>query len=294
MGHDKSYQQTGMMAYARILINMDTSGGVLDYITIQWRDKQRKQIIDYEGIPYRCRRCHQVGHLYRDCPLLKKSAIYNEEEPGPSTQDEPSGIQPPLPTEEMPRTQRTVYPQEEVTKDIAEDPSDPSSSSPAPVPPPTEHADLEHAGMSSSSSFPSDSPCISSHEASFIAYSAHPFPTLLDSSPMVTSHLTTLACSLPLPSLVDSSAITSTRDTLPPQSTRSPPRYSLRSRQKDKGPDVVGLDPTNMLLTLKNSRGRPSHSTKARHTADEEVALGRQQTIFRALRARNGPSLRPS
>lgn len=73
MGYDKSFHQTGMMAYARILINMDTRGGLYEHITIQWRDSARKQIIDYEGIPYRCRRCHKVGHLYRDCPLLRKS-----------------------------------------------------------------------------------------------------------------------------------------------------------------------------------------------------------------------------
>lgn len=73
MGYDKSFHQTGMMAYARILINMDTRGGLYEHITIQWRDSARRQIIDYEGIPYRCRRCHKVGHLYRDCPLLRKS-----------------------------------------------------------------------------------------------------------------------------------------------------------------------------------------------------------------------------
>lgn len=89
MGYDKSYHQTGMMAYARILVYMDTRGGLYEYITIQWRDTARRQIIDYEGIPYRCRRCHKVGHLYRDCPLLRKSQRTVPEEDADNTRSTP-------------------------------------------------------------------------------------------------------------------------------------------------------------------------------------------------------------
>lgn len=28
-------------------------------------------MLDYEGVPFRCRRCHKVGHLFKDCPLNK-------------------------------------------------------------------------------------------------------------------------------------------------------------------------------------------------------------------------------
>eukprot|EP00253_Pinus_taeda_P003838 PITA_03838 len=31
-----------------------------------------KQPLDYEHIPFRCRRCHEYGHLYRQCPLNKE------------------------------------------------------------------------------------------------------------------------------------------------------------------------------------------------------------------------------
>ena len=30
------------------------------------------QTVDYEHIPFRCRRCHEHGHLLRDCPLNKE------------------------------------------------------------------------------------------------------------------------------------------------------------------------------------------------------------------------------
>ena len=26
-------------------------------------------LLDYEHIPFRCRRCHEYGHLYKSCPL---------------------------------------------------------------------------------------------------------------------------------------------------------------------------------------------------------------------------------
>jgi len=27
--------------------------------------------MDYEHIPFRCHKCHEHGHLYKDCPLNK-------------------------------------------------------------------------------------------------------------------------------------------------------------------------------------------------------------------------------
>lgn len=31
------------------------------------------QTLDYEFIPFRCRKCHEHGHHYRDCPLVQAS-----------------------------------------------------------------------------------------------------------------------------------------------------------------------------------------------------------------------------
>jgi len=28
-------------------------------------------MLDYEGVPFRCRCFHKVGHLFKDCPLNK-------------------------------------------------------------------------------------------------------------------------------------------------------------------------------------------------------------------------------
>jgi hypothetical protein len=32
-------------------------------------DGEWLQTLDYEFIPFRCRHCHQHGHLFRECPL---------------------------------------------------------------------------------------------------------------------------------------------------------------------------------------------------------------------------------
>lgn len=37
------------------------------YFDIEWI-----QMIDYEHVPFRCRRCHALGHLFRDFPLTQK------------------------------------------------------------------------------------------------------------------------------------------------------------------------------------------------------------------------------
>lgn len=95
MEYDKSYQTTGMMAYARILVHLDTRGGLQEHITIQWRASSHKQLLDYEGIPYHCKRCHQVGHLFNACPLLSKNNLGTQE----MDLDPPAEQPPPLAAE---------------------------------------------------------------------------------------------------------------------------------------------------------------------------------------------------
>lgn len=38
-------------------------------INLCYQDKEWVQTLDYEHIPFRCRWCHEHGHLFRDCPL---------------------------------------------------------------------------------------------------------------------------------------------------------------------------------------------------------------------------------
>ena len=38
------------------------------FVKVEYHDEIWQQPIDYEHIPFRCRRCHDYGHLFRECP----------------------------------------------------------------------------------------------------------------------------------------------------------------------------------------------------------------------------------
>lgn len=50
---------------------MDLSGALPDEVILEVFDEEWVQTVDYDHIPFRCRRCHEHGHLLRDCPLSK-------------------------------------------------------------------------------------------------------------------------------------------------------------------------------------------------------------------------------
>lgn len=58
--------------YAQIYVYMRLSKALSDAVSIYHDDVEWVQLIDYEHVPFRCRRCHALGHLFRDCPLNKK------------------------------------------------------------------------------------------------------------------------------------------------------------------------------------------------------------------------------
>ena len=50
---------------------MDVSGALHEGLCLEYRDEDYFQAIDYEKIPFRYRKCHEHGHLIRECPLNK-------------------------------------------------------------------------------------------------------------------------------------------------------------------------------------------------------------------------------
>jgi hypothetical protein len=47
---------------------MNISRALPGSLTLEFQDEEWVQTIDYEHIPFRCRKCHEHGHLFRDCP----------------------------------------------------------------------------------------------------------------------------------------------------------------------------------------------------------------------------------
>ena len=50
---------------------MDLSGALPDELLLEFFYEEWVQIVHYEHILFRCDRCHEHGHLIRDCPLSK-------------------------------------------------------------------------------------------------------------------------------------------------------------------------------------------------------------------------------
>jgi len=58
-------------SFARICVEMDLSRALPDEVILEVFDEEWVQTVDYEHIPFRYCRCHEHGHLFRDCPLSK-------------------------------------------------------------------------------------------------------------------------------------------------------------------------------------------------------------------------------
>jgi hypothetical protein len=66
-------RQRKYTSYARICVYMNISKALPGSVTLEYQDEDWQQTLDYEHIPFRCRRCHEHGHLYRDCPLIRST-----------------------------------------------------------------------------------------------------------------------------------------------------------------------------------------------------------------------------
>jgi hypothetical protein len=82
LGHyvkaSEATRQRKYTSYARICVYMNISKALPGSVTLEYQDEDWQQTLDYEHIPFRCRRCHEHGHLYRDCPVIKQAAKPNE------------------------------------------------------------------------------------------------------------------------------------------------------------------------------------------------------------------------
>jgi len=58
-------------SYAQIYVYMNIAKPLPDYIELEYHDEVWLQLIDYENILFRCRRCHEYNHIFWSFPLKK-------------------------------------------------------------------------------------------------------------------------------------------------------------------------------------------------------------------------------
>jgi len=66
---DESFKDSNQKRMARILVNINVREGLGDAVELVLGHYRHIQKLDYENIPFRCRRCHEYGHLVGDCKL---------------------------------------------------------------------------------------------------------------------------------------------------------------------------------------------------------------------------------
>lgn len=70
--NDTAQQDQGLYTYARICVEIDLSKGLPDRIQLKYEKYKWIQVLDYENTAFRCRYCHQTGHLQDSCPIAKR------------------------------------------------------------------------------------------------------------------------------------------------------------------------------------------------------------------------------
>lgn len=62
-------------SYTRICVHMHLAKELTDAVSLFHDDFEWIQTTDYGHVPFRCRKCHEHGHLFRDCPLNLQSKV---------------------------------------------------------------------------------------------------------------------------------------------------------------------------------------------------------------------------
>lgn len=67
-------------SYAILCVYMNIAEPLPEHIELEYHDEIWQQPIDYEHIPFRCQKCHEYGHLYKQCPLNKEEEFIKKKE----------------------------------------------------------------------------------------------------------------------------------------------------------------------------------------------------------------------
>jgi len=66
-------KQRKYTSYARICVYMNISQALPGAVILEYQDEDWSQTLDYKHISFRCIRCHEHSHMFRDFPLNQKA-----------------------------------------------------------------------------------------------------------------------------------------------------------------------------------------------------------------------------
>lgn len=61
----------GHTTFARILVDIDISLPLPGDVVLMVGDRPWTQLLNFEGLPFRCRKCFSTGHLASDCSISR-------------------------------------------------------------------------------------------------------------------------------------------------------------------------------------------------------------------------------
>jgi len=70
---DLSFLKTHVKQVARVLVSINIREGLAETIKLKWGPDVIIQILDYENVPFRCRRCHAYGHPISECNIPERN-----------------------------------------------------------------------------------------------------------------------------------------------------------------------------------------------------------------------------
>jgi len=69
---DMGFIDSGEMVVTRILVLLNIREGLKECLNLTYFGRTRVKILDYEGVHFRCRRCHEYGHIIKECKSSSK------------------------------------------------------------------------------------------------------------------------------------------------------------------------------------------------------------------------------
>jgi len=286
LDHDRSYLVMRNKMMARILIFLDTRDGLHDNYNMFFDGMMWQQPLDYEGVPFRCRKCHEVGHIYKEClkmgfnkPIVKKTKLV-ESQTDPITCNYKSDV----PQTTVPETRHDSN-QQTTNVELATLPKWPVTHA-------RSHAPMASDTLQRSATVPGTPPHPASSNLLFTPISnvlCTPIKSFGDH--LVSISIPSLSCTIAQapPSISPSIPHTimqpsNNHSSLCSDSSSSKHPYYLRSVITQPfgalgiGPGLHNIPPKNI--------GRPSELEKAIKKANIEVEAGTQSTLMWVLRAR--------